>query len=85
MDEAINETVIGLNVKIIKFNRANSCDSDYDSAKDLCNRDVNLYGTYALISCFSGPWTCALSTTLVMIENTNCMSDALEDFNDCSK
>ena len=88
VDQVINETLIGLNVKTNNINNffdVNlSCASEYAKDKARCNRDVNLHGTYAIIGCFGGPWACALGTTLVMIEHKNCMSDAMEDFNDCN-
>ena len=88
VDQAINETLIGLNIKTNNvnsiFNVNLSCASDYAKDKGRCNRDANLHGTFAILGCFSGPWTCALGTTLVMIEHKNCMSDAREDFNDCN-
>jgi hypothetical protein len=82
VDETINETLIESNVKIVS--KVNSCATQYAKRKRRCNRDVNLYGTYAIISCFSGPWTCALTTSLVMIENKICMDDAREDYPECS-
>lgn len=84
VDETINETLIESNVKTTIVSKVNSCGTEYQTAKTRCNRDVNLHGTYAIISCFSGPWTCALATSLVMIENKNCMDDAREDYNECS-
>lgn len=84
VDETINETLIESNVKTTIVSKVNSCATEYQTDKARCNRDVNLHGTFAIIGCFSGPWTCALGTTLVAIEHKYCMSDAMEDYNGCS-
>lgn len=61
----------------------NSCKSELDTAKSRCERDLNLNGTFAIIGCFSGPWTCALGTVLVAITHQNCVDDAQEDYENC--
>jgi len=85
IDEALNNTLIGLNAKTQNSNSVySSCESQLDTDKSRCERDLNLHGTFAIISCFSGPWTCALASTLVLIEHTNCVDDANEDYQNCT-
>lgn len=87
VDEVLNEKLIGLNSENINFNKvdASSCASQYNTAKARCQRDLNLNGTFAIIGCFSGPWTCAMGTLLVGATHTNCMADAKEDYEACLK
>ncbi len=87
VDEVLNEKLIGLNSENINFNKvdASSCASQYNTAKARCQRDLNLNGTFAIIGCFSGPWTCAMGTLLVGATHTNCMADAKEDYKACLK
>lgn len=84
IDEAFNETLIVSNVKFKNENTIfSSCASEFAKDKERCDRDLNLHGSFAILGCFSGPWTCALGTVLVLAEHKNCMSDAREDYNDC--
>lgn len=86
VDEVLNETLIELNSGNINFNKADAnCASQYNTAKQRCQRDLNLNGTFAIIGCFSGPWTCAMGTLLVGATHTNCMADAKEDYLACLK
>lgn len=81
VDEVLNENLIRLNNKTnyVTF----SCASQYDTAKNRCQRDLNLHGAVAIVGCFTGPWTCAMGTLLAGAEHTNCMSDAKEDYQTC--
>lgn len=84
VDEALNETKIELNSVNKNLNKvASSCASQYNTAKERCQRDLNLNGTFAIIGCFSGPWTCAMGTLLAGATHTNCMKDAKEDYEAC--
>lgn len=85
VDEILNENSMGLNGKSNKKNNYAmfSCASQYTTAKNRCNRDLNLHGTFAIIGCFSGPWTCAVGSVLVLAEHANCMEDAKEDYEAC--
>src|SRR5690606_2294221 len=62
-----------------------NCADQLKKDRARCERDLNLNGTFALIGCFSGPWTCALGTVAVAATHTNCIKDAQEDYNDCLK
>lgn len=66
-------------------NKINNCAEKYKKDKYRCQRDLNLHGTFAIIGCFTGPWTCATGSILVLAEHANCMEDALEDYKDCLK
>ena len=77
----LNENFIRLNNKT--NNVTFSCASQYDTAKNRCQRDLNLHGAVAIVGCFTGPWTCAMGTLLAGAEHTNCMSDAKEDYQTC--
>lgn len=84
VDEVLNENLIGLNNETQKNNYVTfSCASQYTTAKNRCQRDLNLHGTFAIIGCFTGPWTCAMGTLLAGAEHTNCMRDAKEDYEAC--
>ena len=84
IDEAFNETLLMSNVKFKNENTIfSSCASEFAKDKGRCDRDLNLHGSFAILGCFSGPWTCALGTVLVLAEHKNCMADAREDYNDC--
>lgn len=83
VDEVLNETLIELNSRNNKGDA--NCASQYNTAKQRCQRDLNLNGTFAIIGCFSGPWTCAMGTLLVGATHTNCMADAKEDYLGCLK
>jgi len=84
IDETLNDNLIVSNVKFKNENVINSsCASEYAKDKERCDRDLNLHGTFAIIGCFSGPWTCALGSVLVLAEHKNCMADARQDYYDC--
>ncbi len=84
VDKILYENLIGLNNETPKSNYVTfSCASQYTTAKNRCQRDLNLNGTFAIIGCFSGPWTCAMGTLLAGATHTNCMKDAKEDYESC--
>ena len=84
IDEACNETLLVSNVKFKNENTIfSSCASEFAKDKGRCDRDLNLSGSFAILGCFSGPWTCALGTVLVLAQHKDCMADARQDYNDC--
>jgi|LakMenE01Jun11ns_1017448.scaffolds.fasta_scaffold9880995_2 hypothetical protein len=84
IDEAFNETLLVSNVKFKNENTIfSSCATEFAKDKERCDRDLNLSGSFAILGCFSGPWTCALGTVLVLAQHKNCMADARQDYNDC--
>jgi hypothetical protein len=84
VDVVLNENLIGLKNEPKKNNYVTfSCASEYATAKNRCQRDLNLNGSFAILGCFSGPWTCALGTLLAGATHTNCMKDAKEDYESC--
>ncbi len=85
IDEVLKANFIELN-SLNNFNKADaSCASEYNTAKERCQRDLNLHGTFAIIGCLGGPWACAGGLLLAGAEHTNCMSDAKEDYETCLK
>lgn len=86
VDEVLNEKLIELNSGNINFNKPDAnCASEYNTAKQRCQRDLNLHGTFAIIGCIGGPWACAGGLLLAGAEHTNCMADAKEDYLACLK
>jgi len=61
------------------------CKRQLNKDRGRCESDLNLHGTFALIGCFSGPWTCALGTVAIAATHTKCIKEAQEDYNDCLK
>jgi hypothetical protein len=83
-DEILNEKLIESNEETKKNNYvAFSCASQYNTAKNRCQRNLNLHGAFAIAGCLGGPWACAAGLLLAGAEHTNCMKDAKEDYEAC--
>lgn len=79
----VDEAMIELSLKSNANNRLGPCETQLETSLSRCERDANIHGAFALASCFTGPWTCALATTAVLIEHTNCVDDANVDYENC--
>ena len=84
VDEVLNENLIGLNDETNKNNYVTfSCASQYATAKNRCQRNLNRDGTFAIIGCFAGPWACGVGLLYAGATHTDCMKDAKEDYETC--
>ena len=84
VDEVLNEKLIGLNDETNKNNYVTfSCASQYATAKNRCQRNLNRDGTFALIGCLGGPWACGVGLLYAGATHTDCMKDAKEDYETC--
>ena len=84
IDEILNEKVIESNDETKKNNYVTfSCASQYNTAINRCQRDLNVDGGFALVGCLGGPWACGLGLLYVGTVHTNCMKDAKEDYETC--
>lgn len=84
IDELLNENLMGLNDETNKNNYVTfSCASQYATAKNRCQRNLNRDGTFALIGCLAGPWACGVGLLYAGATHTDCMKDAREDYETC--
>ena len=84
VDEVLNENLMGLNDETNKNNYVTfSCASQYATAKNRCQRNLNRDGTFALIGCLGGPWVCGVGLLYAGATHTDCMKDAKEDYETC--
>lgn len=84
VDDVLSENLMGLNDETNKNNYVTfSCASEYDTAKNRCQRDLNRDGTFALIGCLAGPWACGVGLLYAGATHTDCMKDAKQDYETC--
>jgi hypothetical protein len=85
VDKELNKKLIKQNSENNNLSKIASCATDFNTARERCERDLNLHGAFAIAGCLAGPWACAGSLLLAGAEHANCQRDAKADFDACLK